>query len=254
MSLIHIAGRISRRTRRNRDGTYAYYYRRRIGYRMNGKRDYTELRVFVGHSLEHALQMQKRLDAEQEARLRGEVPQREAPVVELAGEHLGRVTHLVSYGGIRSNLQKFIAFCGNAPVKGITWTDIQRFVVHCQRDRGLKPATLNSILADLKAAFGYAVSMKYLDVNPVQAVHRLEAPRSERWFPRPDELRRILQECKPWMARILRALYMTGARPGEVLRMDWAHVDFIGGRLILIRTKNRRHRPAPFEDPASILG
>jgi integrase len=247
MSLIHIAGRIHRRAQKNRDGTYTYYYRRHVGFLEGGQRKPYDLRIRVGHSLEYALKSQRQLDLEHEARMRGEVPQREVTVEEMAGEYLGRVTHLVSYKGIRSSLQKFGAFCGRAPVAGLTWMDMQRFVLHCQRNLGLKAATVNSVVADLKPAFGYAVSMGYLERNPVLAVRRLEEPRSERRFPRPDELGRVLRECKPWLARILRAQYMTGARPGEVLRMDWAHVDFEGGRLILIRTKNRRHRPAPFE-------
>jgi len=38
MSLIHIAGRIHRRAKKNRDGTYTYYYRRHVGYIEGGTR------------------------------------------------------------------------------------------------------------------------------------------------------------------------------------------------------------------------
>jgi len=247
MNLMHIAGRIYRKTNRNLDGTYTYFYRRVICYREGGAPKRYDLRVNAGHNLEYALATQRRLDAEHEARLRGEVPRREVTLHQLTEEYLERVKGLVSYGGIRSSLQKLLAIYGNAPVRRMTQMDMERFVSYARGDLHLKPVTVNAVLAHLKTAFQFAVSMGYMDANPVQSVRRLEEPRAEYRLPSPEELGRILRACKPWMARILRALYMTGARPGEVLRMDWAHVDFVGGRLILIRTKNRRHQPVPFE-------
>lgn len=135
---------------------------------------------------------------------------------------------------------------GQRPIGRITADDLEE--VFRQLESKLSGSTLNKYLQACMHLQRWAVRKGYLarpwfdpDNRPIhrqkgrRRVRRLEAdvldPHGK--LLRPGEERRLLSAANPWMQRLIIAALETGCRRGELLKLQWRHVDMARGRIHL---------------------
>ena len=240
-----------RSRKRNKDRSYSYFFRRRvpIGEKIfeNEIRKYGERREFLGHNYERARVKHDRINAEVGAGLRGEMPRREPRLGEAVARYLEERQSLKSRPNVSANLRQFLDFCGDVKLGDVKAVDVQRFLAKARAEGRLAAVTVNGKLADLRAFFKALEVAGDVEENPALQVRGLSVPAKEDILPTTQQVASLLAASKPWMADILRVFLATGGRPSEVLRLDWSMVNFEGGTLCLMRTKNNDLRPVPHE-------
>lgn len=121
--------------------------------------------------------------------------------------------------------------------------------------KGLKrsPATVNRYISSLSAALSYALRLRWISENPCFNLTKLkENPGRDRVLTE-DEISRLLASCRqvksPYLYCIVLMSLTTGARQGELLGLEWRHVDFDNKLALLQETKNGRPRSIALADP-----
>lgn len=115
-------------------------------------------------------------------------------------------------------------------------------------------STVNRYLASLSACFTYAVKqLRWVHESPCMHLMKLkENPGRDRILS-DDETDLLLEACRqsrsPYLYCIVLIAITTGARQGEILNLEWPHVDFENKLAYLKETKNGRPRSIPLEDP-----
>jgi integrase len=113
----------------------------------------------------------------------------------------------------------------------------------------ISPTTVNKEVALLKAMLNKAITWRYLDVNPLRTVKRLPEPDGRLRYLDTDEIDRLLAACPPHMHPIVICALHTGMRRGEILGLTWDRVDMKQRFLHLVKTKTRKARTIPINDP-----
>lgn len=116
-------------------------------------------------------------------------------------------------------------------------------------EAGLKPASINRELANLKKAFNLAVKeWEWCRENPVSRVSmERENNQRDRWLSVEEETR-LLQCCAPWLQDLITFALHTGMRMGEILELTWRGVDFSRRTVTIFRSKNGERRTIPLND------
>jgi integrase len=104
---------------------------------------------------------------------------------------------------------------------------------------GYRPETKHTYLRTLRQVFTFGVDNGLVSHNPAKRVKAPVLRRSERLLPFEswDEVEQVAAEAGHWGAFIIFAVD-TGARPGELVRLEHRHVQ--GARCYLPGTKTRR--------------
>jgi integrase len=113
-------------------------------------------------------------------------------------------------------------------------------------------ATVNRYKAALSAAFKTAIDRGWFGLkdNPVQGIRsRKEASGRFGRCLGDDEREPLLEACDrsdwPGLGVFVRLALATGARRGELLKLEWRDVDLKGGSILLRETKNGDDRAVP---------
>ncbi len=115
-------------------------------------------------------------------------------------------------------------------------------------------STINRYTATLSSTLGYAVKkLRWIIENPCKNRLKLkENPGRDRVLT-DTEIARLLEACKqsksPYLYPIVLFALTTGARRGEILGLEWRHVDLENGIAFLKETKNGRPRSVALADP-----
>lgn len=115
-------------------------------------------------------------------------------------------------------------------------------------------ATVNRYMASLSLLFSYAVKqLHWISENPCANLIKLkESPGRDRILT-PDEIDRLLSVCRksrsPYLYPIVLVALTTGARQGEILNLEWKHIDFDNKLAYLKETKNGRPRSISLSEP-----
>jgi integrase len=127
-------------------------------------------------------------------------------------------------------------------------SDVNRQRVNAYlRDRlsDVKPATANREAALLRHMMTRAVDEGLLDASPLKGLKLFpESTERSPALSREDEAR-LLDASQPWLAEVVRAALLTGARQGELLALRWRHVAFDQGLLIVEDSKSGSPRMVP---------
>jgi integrase len=115
-------------------------------------------------------------------------------------------------------------------------------------------ATVNRYMASLSLLFSHAVKqLHWISENPCMSLIKLkENPGRDRVLT-PDEINLLLAACRksrsPYLYPIVLIAITTGARQGEILNLEWRHIDFDNRIAYLKETKNGRPRSISLSDP-----
>jgi integrase len=122
-----------------------------------------------------------------------------------------------------------------------------------RRQAGASGATVNRELGMARHAFNLAMKeWQWASRNPFTMVTREKEPKGrDRWL-RDEEERRLLAACPAWLREFVEFAVETGLRLGEILTLQWPHVDLGHGTLTVeaATTKNGLPRTIPLSDRA----
>jgi len=131
----------------------------------------------------------------------------------------------------------------------------RRLLVDTPTSKGDKrnPATVNRYVSSLSALLSHAVRLKWISENPCFNLNKLKESSGRDRVMTEDEIGRLLVSCKesksPYLYCIILLSLTTGARQGEILCLEWRHVDFENKLAHIKETKNGRPRSIPLSEP-----
>ena len=110
------------------------------------------------------------------------------------------------------------------------------------RGRGAKlaPSTIARWRSTLRASLNYGAEEFGVAVPAIRAIKGADVERIA--YLTPQQEARLLAAYSPWAAPVMLVLCETGMRTQEALRLDWRHVDFERGAL-LVEHAGRRGGP-----------
>lgn len=116
------------------------------------------------------------------------------------------------------------------------------------------PATVVRYLAALSTAFSHAVNeWGWIETSPMSKVRKPREPKGRIRFLSDEERIRLLDACRksesPYLYIVVLIAISTGARNGEIMTLEWGHIDFDRSRATLHDTKNGETRA--LDDSAS---
>ena len=115
--------------------------------------------------------------------------------------------------------------------------------------RGRSPATVNRYMAALSGLFSWALRSDHVAVHPMKGIEPLVEESARLRCLSNEERESLVQACRETGGLRLQTLVVlalsTGARRGELLRLQWSDLD-IGNRHVVIRGSGRlRTRTLP---------
>ena len=120
-----------------------------------------------------------------------------------------------------------------------------------RRAHGIAPKTLNDELGLLGHAYKLGMrEWEWATDNPVLKIAK-EKVRNliERWLT-PEEEQRLLAASPPWLQEIIVFALHTGMRRGEILTLQWSHVDLARRTLTILEQKNGARDTLPVNETA----
>ena len=105
------------------------------------------------------------------------------------------------------------------------------------RGNGLAPSTVARWRSTLLAALGYGAEEFGVAVPTLRSIKGADVERIA--YLTPEQERRLLASYSPWAAPVMLMLCETGMRTQEALRLDWRHVDWDRGALLVEHTGQR---------------
>lgn len=120
------------------------------------------------------------------------------------------------------------------------------------KKRALAPATVNRYGAALAAVITWSIKRRIAPkgfVHPCRSIERRPENNERTRFLSDDETKRLLGACKasswPRLYALVLAALTTGARKGELMGLQWRHVDFERCEAYVAQTKNGDPRVLP---------
>ena len=109
-------------------------------------------------------------------------------------------------------------------------------------------------MASLSLLFSYGVKqLHWISENPCASLTKLKEKAGRDRVLTSDEIDRLLTACRtsksPYLYPIVLIAITTGARQGEILNLEWRHVDLENKLACLMETKNGRPRSISLSDP-----
>jgi integrase len=120
--------------------------------------------------------------------------------------------------------------------------------LHLELTKAGKPVRANRVLSLLSTVFALAIKRKMRADNPCAGCSRNREVRRERHLS-PAELARLLRVLTDWpnrtQAGAVRMALLSGSRRGEILSMEWSHIDLAEMAWRKPVTKNGRPQTLP---------
>jgi integrase len=129
----------------------------------------------------------------------------------------------------------------------VVWSVTQRLM-----KTGIKPATINRYLSLIRNLLKTARDeWQWIDSIPKVKLLSGEVER-DRWLT-VEEAERLISNCPPHLAAIVRFALSTGCRAGEITNLEWDRVDLARKTAWLNETKNGTPRGVPLNKDAVIV-
>lgn len=148
-----------------------------------------------------------------------------------------------TYAKKRFNIANLVEHFGDVPVGSITPEQIEAY--KRKRLREVKPATVNRDLAALKHALRLAVKWGYLEASPADQVGKFREPPGRMRYLTREEAAALIDSCSKELRPLVVAAIHTGMRLGELLALEWEHVDLGRRQIRVVDSKNNDFRVVP---------
>lgn len=125
--------------------------------------------------------------------------------------------------------------------------------------RGRSPATINRYMAALSGLFSWSLKSEYVTVHPMKGIEPLVEDGTRLRCLDDSERESLVQACRDSGGLRLQTLVVlalsTGARRGELLRLQWSDLDIAQRQVVIQGTGRLRTRTLPLPLPAfELLG
>ena len=121
---------------------------------------------------------------------------------------------------------------GDIPVSSVTPIQIQTLLYQLQSEKQLSRRTISLVRSVLIQMYDYAIDLRLVDNNPARNARLPKQPR------KPEEKEKVISIAQRGallkaaaedeiMCPILTMLMLTGMRIGEVLALQWKHINFV---------------------------
>jgi len=120
-----------------------------------------------------------------------------------------------------------------------------------ERPRPRTPASVNRDLACLSKILSMAFDNELVDSNPMRRVRLLKENGSRERFITADEEVKLFAKLtgrRDHIRSVVTVALNTGMRRGEILDLQWEHVNFIARTIFIARSKTGKTRTIPMND------
>jgi integrase len=120
-----------------------------------------------------------------------------------------------------------------------------------ERPRPRSPASVNRDLACLSKILSMAFDNELIDSNPMRRVRLLKESGSRERFITADEEVKLFAKLtgrRDHIRSVVTVALNTGMRRGEILDLQWEHVNFIARTIFIARSKTGKTRTIPMND------
>lgn len=119
---------------------------------------------------------------------------------------------------------------GDVKLTEVVPLQIEGFL-HGKASKGLSGKTIRNILVLLKGIFALAEDNDLIQRTPVRKRHKPNVTRTEKPVWTPQQVRSIIDNVASQYRPIFVCAALTGLRLGELLGLQWKHIDFTSGKL-----------------------
>jgi integrase len=157
-----------------------------------------------------------------------------------------------TYLNNKISLEQMYKFMGDVLLKDIGIQDIEKFLAY--KIKNTSRWTGKKLYAHLASAFQRAVVWEKLSTNPFRKVTKPKTPEMIPKYFTIDDLAKLLEVVDDQLFKDIIVLAVsTGMRLGEVVNLQWGHIDFQRKQLIvqntnLFNTKSKRNRRIPISN------
>jgi len=119
------------------------------------------------------------------------------------------------------------------------------------RPRPRTPASVNRDLACLSKILSMAFDNELIDSNPMRRVRLLKESPSRERFITADEEKKLFKQLtgrRDHIRSVVTIALNTGMRRGEILGLQWEHVNFLARTIFIAKSKTGRTRTIPMND------
>ena len=120
-----------------------------------------------------------------------------------------------------------------------------------ERPRPRSPASVNRDLACLSKILSMAFDNELIDSNPMRRVRLLKENGSRERFITADEEVKLFAKLtgrRDHIRSVVTVALNTGMRRGEILDLQWEHVNFVARTIFIARSKTGKTRTIPMND------
>jgi len=124
---------------------------------------------------------------------------------------------------------------GDLRIREVQPLDIEK-LVQSKTAAGLAPRTTRNMLVVLQSIFSMALDNDVIDRSPVRKKHKPEVPRKSKPAWGPVDVRKIVDEVSVEHRALFTVASLTALRIGEILALQWKHVDFEACKLTIVQS------------------
>jgi integrase len=117
--------------------------------------------------------------------------------------------------------------------------------LHGNTSKGLSAKSVRNILGLLKAIFALAEDNDLIQKTPVRKRHKPNVTRTEKPVWTPQQVRSIIDNVAGQYRPLFVCAALTGVRLGELLGLQWKHIDFSSGKLRIEQSLWNRQLVSP---------
>jgi len=133
---------------------------------------------------------------------------------------------------------------GDSPLRDVIPLQIENFV-QTKLKSGLSSKTARNLLVLLQGIFSLAMDNDLVEKSPIRERHKPTVERVEKPVWSPKQVRQILENAPERYGVCFQVLALTGVRTGEILGLQWKHVDLANEQMQIEQSLWRGQLIAP---------